>query len=203
MKRVQPADVLTDSQRDYKRIKLDLEALQYKRELAKAEIKRLETDMMTLTDKRDEHPETKAEEAAERLKEMRLSLPATLFRILVEEGDEKHGKLLSFNAAVCTGTEKGLARFFYVYMHFSKTGHHRLKMAACNPDIWSDSRSTYIEGVRRPITETYLSEAWQSALDLNDHDVSRALAALTIIGFEKKRDSVCHDLLAGIRLMDE
>jgi hypothetical protein len=202
MKRLQPEDALTESQRDYKRLKLDFEATHEKKNEANAEVKRLHLKLVELANTIDGHPETKAEEAAELLEDMRLSMPATLFRILAEEGDAKHGKLLSFNTT-CLIPTKSTPFGFEVLMHFSKTGEHRFKMEECDPGVWSDSCSTFIEGVRRPPAKAYMSAAWHYALAVNDQDVARALAALTIVGFENKRHAVCHDLLDGLKMLED
>jgi hypothetical protein len=189
MRRAKPDNALTDSQRDYKRLKL--------------KVTEMEDELETLRMAIDAHPETHAQQ----LEEMRASMPATLFRILVEEGDAVSGRLMSFVAEPIVTLEPisaAAALSFKIQMMFSETGRHSFLMQCRTLDILSGMGGTRIVGVKIPLHGPTMSQVWKQALEDNDQEAPRAFAALMVIGFESKRMSVCHSPLAGLScLIDE
>lgn len=197
MKRTTPDTEVTPSPRDFKKLKLDLALVKEKADQATAEAQRLQAERNALEEELDQHPETLAEEAAAELEELRLHMPATLYRILVEEGDEKHGKLTRFQTdARWSGDRRDLE--IQVEMTFSKSGRHLFTMEDC--DMRGNAE---IEGVNVPVLPRSLSRLWQSALSIN-HSVPRALAALAVAGREKKIREANENLLEGlVSMLDE
>lgn len=200
MKRTEPDTPTTP--RELKRIKVELIEAERRVDRAKHELMESLVLERTLNREDDNHPESKAARAIMDPVLMRRDLPGTLFRILVEEGDVKHGKLLSFHTGY-----RAIERpppSFEIEMTFSISGEHKFLLENCNRDVTSDDDDSRIEGVIKPAdTARCISDLWKRALAVNDQEAPRALASLAAVGYDRKRSDVCFGIMAGLQTIND
>jgi hypothetical protein len=191
MKPLQADSAVTSPYHEYGRLKLNLKETE-------AEIERLQVKANGLHEEIDAL-ETMAHTAAVESQNLERHMPATLYRILAEEGDEKEGTLVKLRTTEERIVGGGALDSILVTMTFSKSGQYLFKMVECG------RAQTRIDGVNRILGgSSSVSGLWKDALLANNQDVPCALAAMVMVGFEYKRDFMSHDLLDGIRwLIDE
>jgi hypothetical protein len=197
MKRALPESPLATDvvHRDLKRIKLDLEDVEAREKAAKQELDEIQTKRTMLIHEEKEHPETKAYEAYLKREALRSIMPPTLYQILVEEGDEKYGKLLSFET---TWKRVSLLGGFDIRMVFSGTGEYVFTSDPCELNLWSRGHAASISGIVYRYENRPIADLWKQTVADNDQKVPRALAAFAMIGFEEKKSRFLDNLLLGI-----